>query len=104
HAAFLRKWTKDRVGVLAVVAVVAIATLGIAYVFRHSSGVNEEKNVSTLSVLPPAKASFSVHNAPLVSPNGRLLAFVATLNGDNSLWIRDMNSLEARAVPGTEGL
>jgi serine/threonine protein kinase len=102
--AFLRKWTKDRVGVLAVVAVVAIATLGIAYVFRHSSGVNEEKNVSTLSVLPPAKASFSVHNAPLVSPNGRLLAFVATLNGDNSLWIRDMNSLEARAVPGTEGL
>jgi serine/threonine protein kinase len=38
-----------------------------------------------------------------VSPNGRTLAFIATgANGRTQLWVRSLDSLEARPLPGTE--
>ena len=37
-----------------------------------------------------------------LSPDGRTLAFVATANGRAMLWMRPLNALAARVVPGTE--
>jgi Tol biopolymer transport system component/tRNA A-37 threonylcarbamoyl transferase component Bud32 len=40
----------------------------------------------------------------LLSPDGRMLAFRATVDGKTSVWVRPLDSLEARFLPGTEGV
>jgi Tol biopolymer transport system component len=53
-------------------------------------------------IFPPEKASFGA--ALALSPDGRHLAFTATVEGGPSqLWVRDLDTLEARPLPGTEG-
>jgi Tol biopolymer transport system component len=37
-----------------------------------------------------------------ISPNGRQVAFVATGAGGPMLWVRDLDQLEPRSIPGTE--
>jgi serine/threonine protein kinase len=51
---------------------------------------------------PPPKYNFDIYLA--VSPDGKRLAFTAANAERNiSLWVRDLESLEARQLPGTEG-
>jgi eukaryotic-like serine/threonine-protein kinase len=69
--------------------------------YRHVS--EEQLRVVKVSVLPPEKATFKYTSLPAVSPDGRRLAFVVTLDGKDSLWVRDLDSLTARALTGTEG-
>src|SRR5262249_5287487 len=38
-----------------------------------------------------------------ISPDGRYLAFIATSEGQRSLWLRPIDALSAQALPGTEG-
>ena len=53
-------------------------------------------------MLPPADATLSRDYLAL-SPDGRLLAFVATgAGGHDRLWIRSLDALVARPVAGTE--
>ena len=51
-------------------------------------------------ILPPEKTSF---NFSRLSPNGRYLAFTAAKDSRNLLWVRPLDSLEAQALPGTDG-
>ena len=58
-------------------------------------------------VNPPEGGRFSPINSPAggsaISPDGRTLAFVATMaKGETLLYVRPLESLEARALPGTE--
>ena len=69
--------------------------------YRH---VREERpRVLKMSILPPEKATFTATSLPAISPDGRRLAFAATLDGKDSLWVRDLDSLAARALTGTDG-
>ena len=54
-------------------------------------------------ILPPQDASF-VSTSSALSPDGRHLAFVATLpnGGPPLLWVQSLDSLSARSLPGTE--
>jgi len=61
---------------------------------------------------PPPVARFIIANPdglsaagpPSVSPDGRIVAFDATDNtGKLQIWVRPVDTLEARALPGTEG-
>jgi Tol biopolymer transport system component len=38
-----------------------------------------------------------------LSPDGRMLAFLANVDGRSSVWLRALDSVEARPLPGTEG-
>jgi serine/threonine protein kinase len=43
--------------------------------------------------------------SPALSPDGRMLAFIGTTrDGSDRLWVRSMNSLEPKALIGTEGV
>jgi serine/threonine protein kinase len=42
-------------------------------------------------------------SAPVVSPDGRHIAFVGMKDSRSELWIRDLASLDARSIPGTVG-
>jgi len=55
--------------------------------------------VMRLSILPPENASFESF---AVSPDGRKLAFTAALNERMMLWVRTLDSLDARPLAGTE--
>jgi Tol biopolymer transport system component len=59
------------------------------------------------SVLPPEGAQFylwgSSPGIPLLSPDGSRIAFTAARQTQRLLWVRDLGSLEARPLAGTEG-
>ena len=53
-------------------------------------------------MIAPANTAFA--DSVAVSPDGNWLAFTATdPDGNSSLWVRSLDSLVARALPGTEG-
>ncbi len=71
-------------------------------VLRRTRGSGEGRAVK-LSILPPEKGAF-IPGMIALSPDGGRLAFVATgADGKNLLWIRSLDALEARPLPGTEG-
>jgi len=82
-----------------VLAAIAVALGFIAY--RHAS--EEQPRVLRVSILPPEKTVLSPGGVPALSPDGRRVAFAATSGGTTSLWIRDLDSLTTRELPGTEG-
>jgi Tol biopolymer transport system component/predicted Ser/Thr protein kinase len=80
----------------------ALAAVALGFVsYRHVS--EEPPRVVKVSVLPPEKATLVGNSLPAVSPDGRRLAFVAAMEGKDALWVRDLDSLAARALTGTEG-
>ena len=59
----------------------------------------EIDDVLRLSILPPENASF---DSFAVSPDGRKLAFTAALDGKLMLWVRALDSLDAKPLAGTD--
>jgi eukaryotic-like serine/threonine-protein kinase len=58
---------------------------------------------------PPEKATFDLTGdsagPPVISPDGTFVAFAATgADGRTVLWVRPVNTVEARELPGTEGV
>src|ERR1700692_2597168 len=94
-----RKWMWA-VGGFAVLALVLIA--GVDY-FRRTP---VELRAIRFTVSPPEKQDFPVlDNNPSflsVSPDGTKLAFVTITEGHYKLWLRDLDSQTAQALPGTE--
>jgi Tol biopolymer transport system component len=87
-----------------VVAVIVAATAGV--LLGPQLRRQEPPRAVRLSVLPPEGAVLStgaVGGPPALSPDGRSIAFVAEQSGQQMLWVRALNSLTARLLPGTEG-
>jgi eukaryotic-like serine/threonine-protein kinase len=91
----------------AVAGVLALTGIAVApLVVAHFREVPARPEVIRFSVFPATNTAFSP--APIapfqaVSPDGRRLAFLATRGGPSLLWVRSLDSLDARALPGTEG-
>jgi Tol biopolymer transport system component len=66
---------------------------------RQPPAPSKRLDVLRLSILPPDNSFF---DSFAVSPDGRKLAFTAALNGKLMLWVRALDSLEAKPVPGTD--
>jgi Tol biopolymer transport system component len=99
-----RRKTQSRLAwsLVALLAVVS-ALASIAYYWEAST---EVQTIRT-SVLAPEGATFARFGdraGPVeISPAGRHLAFVASKDGANMLWIRSLDALEARPLAGTAG-
>jgi Tol biopolymer transport system component len=94
-----RKWQ-----VALAVGLVVGALLAAAGLWVTSSGRRETP--LTWSALPPPEGAELSYREGLVelSPDGRHVAFVArTPDGTRKIWVRSLDSMEARALPGTEG-
>ena len=53
----------------------------------------------------PTPEGLSAPSPPVVSPDGRTIAFAATdVNGKRLIWVRAFNALEPRPLNGTEGV
>ena len=81
-----------------IVAGVLLIALGILS-FIHFRETPPVAPMTRLHILLPEKAVFGGRMA--LSPNGRRLAFIAT-GPEGGVWVRDLDSLEARLLPGTQ--
>ena len=78
----------------------SVAALG-GLAFVHFREVPPRADVVTFQIAAPDKTTIA--SAPFLSPDGRAVAFVAiTADGARSIWVRSINALEARPLPGTE--
>jgi Tol biopolymer transport system component len=66
---------------------------------RRPREAAKRAGVLRLSILPPENASFESF---AVSPDGRKLAFTAALNGRMMVWVRALDSLDAKPLAGTD--
>jgi serine/threonine protein kinase len=81
--------------------IIVVAILGSLFFFSYSKKSLETQSIGFF-VPPPANATFN--DSIAISPDGRILAFVATdASGNTSLWIRSVEALEPRVLPGTTG-
>ena len=85
------------------VATAAAVVLGLAYANRPAL----EQRVIRSMIPPPANVAydFDVTAGPaVISPDGRLIAFSArSADGRIQLWVRPLDSTEARPIEGTDG-
>jgi eukaryotic-like serine/threonine-protein kinase len=82
----------------ALVVLAAAAVLTVVYLGER----DRPANVVRFQILPPPSTTFT--NAPVLSPDGRRIAFDAPgPDGRPMLWIRSLDVLDAKPLPGTEG-
>jgi Tol biopolymer transport system component/predicted Ser/Thr protein kinase len=84
-----------------VAAAVAIAAAALAIVHFGETSATSQSVVFQIQAPPGNTLGLGL----AISPDGRRIAFTAR-DKDNvlRLWIRDVDALEARAIPGTEGV
>ena len=106
RAALRRPWSRE----LLPWAIAAIAVLVAAAIWSLRPGpVSLAGPLTVLAVTAPAGASFTTEEAPLISPDGRRLAFVGyDAAGMRQLYMRPIattavGQAESQALPNTEG-
>ncbi len=83
-----------------VAALFAVTTIGLA-ALRFMQPAPAPPESARFQIAPPPNTEFSTYLA--VSPDSRRVAFTASdRNRMSTLWVRDLQSLEARQLPGTE--
>ena len=75
----------------------------LAMAILHFREAKEQPRVLRMSVLPPDNTLLRREDIPAISPDGRRVVFVATADRKDQLWVRDLDSLTARVLAGTEG-
>jgi serine/threonine protein kinase len=90
--------SRSRLGMAGWFAAGALAiALAILY-FRAPNVSAPETRVDIVTPATTAPSSFAL------SPDGRRIAFVASGDGAQRLWVRSLDSTSAQALPGTEGV
>ena len=100
HAVPLPTGSRRLLQAVAGACALAALTLG----FLYFSQTPAQPPVLKTSILPPEDTSFYGLLGPAaLSPDGRRIAFAAISDNEPRLWIRDLDSLEARLIPTSEG-
>jgi len=95
-----RRKARERLAWSLRAAALLVAVAALALVWRRPG---EPARVVRLSLETPVKAPFQTFDHATLSPDGRLVAFIArTSVGKRVIWIRPLASLAARELAGTE--
>jgi len=92
----LQSWLGRAAWAVAGLAVLVAAALAFVH-FRETPPVQQSVR---FQIAPPDKASIQEF---ALSPDGRYLAFVDQIDASRRLWVRPLDTLESRVLPGTEG-
>ncbi len=99
-----RKRSRER---LLLAALAVSATVAVALGFLYTSRAPADAQVARAYIRPMTNSSFIFSGTAAgfaLSPNGQLLTYVATTSdGRSVLWIRPIDSLQARPLAGTDG-
>jgi len=95
---------RSRLGIISTAASVVLGVVAGTLGWIHLREKPPLPEVVRFQVPPPDKMNFAFTAPPAISPNGRMLAFIANTDGGASgqIWVRMLDTLEARALPGTE--
>jgi Tol biopolymer transport system component len=85
--------------VIAAGATAALLSLAVVHLREEATPVDPYR----FEVPIPANASFRSWDFPVISPDGRMLAFAGGELGRRQLFVRRMDSLQTTALDGTEG-
>jgi eukaryotic-like serine/threonine-protein kinase len=86
------------------VAVVFLATTAVASILLYlRQATSPSGQPIRFSISAPEKSLYSWYPSVEISPDGTQVAFVAVTEGKQMLWVRPLDSLDARPLPGTEG-
>ena len=89
-------------GALAVAVPLSLAEFGIeTWPATIGQGASSDDHLRRLSIYP--QITLSGLGAPVLSPDGRRVAFVGATRSGGSLWVRALDSFVDVRVPGTEG-
>ena len=92
---------------LAAVAGLMLGAIAAAFITVYFGRVSPVDAAVRLSFTPPAGvtlADIGFAGPVTISPDGRRLAFVGSgTNGKPLLWVRELESADAQALPGTDG-
>ena len=80
---------------VAAVALLAAAVIAVVHFRETAAAVRSAR----FEIAPPGATSAEMLS---LSQDGRQLAFVASKDGPSQIWIRSLDSVEARPLPGTE--
>jgi eukaryotic-like serine/threonine-protein kinase len=82
----------------------AIASLAM-WILKPVSAPAPQSVTRMVITLPPGQQLAGLDNGPAVaiSPDGTRLAYVARQSGVQQLYLREMDNLEAKPIPGTDG-
>ena len=93
---------RERLIWIGVAALLSLAALSLALLYLRGS--SSELHVHKLSILPPEKTFLMAGQAPLISPDGKVLAFVAMdASGKSLLYVRPLDSMVPQPLAGTDG-
>ena len=93
----------SRLGIMALAAAVTLGLALAALAFVHFREKPPAAEMVRFEISPPVQSSFASY--PVVSPDGRRLAVaVRGADGRSRLWVRFLETLESKLLPGTEGV
>src|SRR5688500_13125772 len=85
------------------IAVLVVALGGLAVAVLHFRETQPDPVPVRFQIPPPEKSDYGTGGMAL-SPDGRKLAFITSAaSGQPMLWVRSLDALDSRALPGTEG-
>lgn len=90
---------KSRERLAWILALITVAALAAALALRRP---HAEPRL-TASITPPLHAPFELMNDAALSPDGTMIAFVASTNTGRFLWLRSLEQSEPRQLPSTDG-
>ena len=93
--------TSQLAWIVAAVSVIA-AIVGFWSAWQRPP-VEEQSLQFRIATPPGAELLLGAGGGSIISPDGRTVAFLATSGGSPKLWLRPLDSLEARELVGTEG-
>jgi eukaryotic-like serine/threonine-protein kinase len=97
-----RGWRRALSWAVACVAILVAVALGSAFM-RSREAASSAREPARFEIPVPENSALSFLGSLAVSPDGRELAFAAKgPDGVLRLWLRPLNSLEARPLPGSE--
>lgn len=85
----------------AVVLLVSLFSLPFAVKYLRQAPPTEAITMR-FTIAPPEKATNI--GRPVISPDGRSLIFIATMEGKRQIWLRPVNGFTAQPIAGTEGI
>ncbi len=91
---------RERLVWIGAVSLLMVAVVVLSLV-RRTSETPPQMIQATL--LPPEGSIYTSGSPLALSPDGRRMAFVANVNGQRQLWLRDLDTAETRPLPGTQG-
>jgi serine/threonine-protein kinase len=105
HAPVEKAWRHRAPWAVAVVATsVAIGVFGWALQMRRSFASSDGLSLARFAITAPHGYQLDFNRSPVaVSRDGRTIAFVAVRGGVQRIFVRDIDKLEATALPGTDG-